>query len=1206
MFSAAPINAPLQSMFSAAPINAPLQSMFSAAPINAHPQPIFTAASINAHPQPIFTAASNNAPLLINYDNVTPHVPINLSTVPPANIGQSFHFAGAIPKQRPFETPVPVGNSTDQTRGFNTNELSIILQKQNDISLQLVQGQEKNSLPNKDLKVFDGSDLLMFKTFMLQFERAIETKCASAEDKLLYLEQFTAGKAKTLIQSCNHYDPLIAYNKAKKLLTEEYGNEHKIAMAYIAKLEQWPPITKENPEALNNFSIFLVNCSHYLENMSYNNQLQSPKEILNIIMKLPYKMRDQWRRKCFNLSKSGLNASFNLLVDFVREEAQLLRQPLFGNIADNSRPENKKDKGKSKVLFTETKPEDAPTQFDKKCDYCKKTNHCITTCKFFEVKTQSEKSQWIKKLGLCFSCLKRNHMSKDCNRKLTCKTCNKQHPTILHTSYQNKINFPGHSNFQSPSKEEENVTYSKNNTVRSSTTKVLHPVLSAKIRLPHNNKVITTNIVLDTGSTDCWIDESLLADLDVPLQKTNIKMTTMDKVACHTTVNVLNNLKVCDMDENISFTIPVTYTNKSNKWPFNKEDVPKERDTENYPHLPDLPFQFNGKPIGLLIGLNMPGFFRILRTIEGEENEPFASLYPLGWTLNGPVKGKNDASCRRIKVNHTDLHEQIEQYFSQDFIDNSNELGPSFEDKKWLDRVQSSITKLESNHYEIDLPFIDDDVFFPNNRKQVYNRFVSSIKRFKKKPDCYEGYSKFMKMMLDNKFMEQVPKEEIVTQPGKVWYLTHHGIYHKQKGKLRVVFNCSLKYAGTALNDQLLQGPDLVNNLVGVLLRFREESCAFSADIEKMYYQVKVPKSDRNFLRLFWVHNDNLDDVREFRLLVHVFGAKSSPSVANFALQQLAIPDDNDNENIKNAKKCLLNNFYVDDLLKSVKSKTEAISLINEVKTLAAAGGFNLTSFSSNSKMVLQNLTSQDLSQKLKEIDLLEDHLPADKALGVVWNPNRDTLSFNIKVSTDYTDITKRSILKQLASIYDPLGLASPVLIPAKRIFQETCNLKLLWDDPLPTNLKLKWIKWREDVNKLSNYEISRSLVECPGYGNHELHVFCDGSEIGYGAVVYLKSTNSLGFVNTKLLFSKARLTPLNRNTLKTTPRIELCSAKLGVELAQKVKNELTLELTGEYFWSDSVTVLSYIKSDSKRFHRFVENRVAFIRTYSKPEQWNT
>ena len=199
---------------------------------------------------------------------------------------------------------------------------------------------------------------------------------------------------------------------------------------------------------------------------------------------------------------------------------------------------------------------------------------------------------------------------------------------------------------------------------------------------------------------------------------------------------------------------------------------------------------------------------------------------------------------------------------------------------------------------------------------------------------------------------------------------------------------------------------------------------------------------------------------------------------------------------------------------------------------------------------------------------------------------------------------TKRTILRNIASIYDPIGIASPALIPARKLFQESCRRKLGWDDPLPADLLKIWNDWVENIKQLVHYKVPRCLKLFAIHTCVELHMFCDGSLTAYGAVAYLKFryADEAKDASVSLLASKSRLTPLCNSTLKTVPRIELCSAKLGVELVQKLKKEITYEITNEYYWSDSVTVLRYIKNDSRRFHRFVDNKVSFIRNYSRPD----
>lgn len=118
----------------------------------------------------------------------------------------------------------------------------------------------------------------------------------------------------------------------------------------------------------------------------------------------------------------------------------------------------------------------------------------------------------------------------------------------------------------------------------------------------------------------------------------------------------------------------------------------------------------------------------------------------------------------------------------------------------------------------------------------------------------------------------------------------HHRVYHPKKKKIRVVFDYSASFQGVSLNGQLLQGPDLKSTLTGVLTRFRMESVALMADIKSMFYQVKVPAEDSDLLRfLWWSKCDLSKDLEEFRMVVHLFGASSSPSCSNYALKKCAM-----------------------------------------------------------------------------------------------------------------------------------------------------------------------------------------------------------------------------------------------------------------------------------------------------------------------------
>ena len=176
-----------------------------------------------------------------------------------------------------------------------------------------------------------------------------------------------------------------------------------------------------------------------------------------------------------------------------------------------------------------------------------------------------------------------------------------------------------------------------------------------------------------------------------------------------------------------------------------------------------------------------------------------------------------------------------------------------------------------------------------------------------------------------------------------VWYVPHHPVLNPHKpDRVRCVFNAASNFHGISLNDLLLSGINLLANLMGNLLRFREKPIAMSADIEEIFLQVAVKPEDRNFLQFLWP--DENGSVVTYQYNRHIFGAKSSPTCANFALQRCA----RDNaEGHLFAAHVAQHNFYMDDLLISLNDKEEAVQLTDLTKRLAK-GGFKLTKWATN------------------------------------------------------------------------------------------------------------------------------------------------------------------------------------------------------------------------------------------------------------------
>ena len=173
-----------------------------------------------------------------------------------------------------------------------------------------------------------------------------------------------------------------------------------------------------------------------------------------------------------------------------------------------------------------------------------------------------------------------------------------------------------------------------------------------------------------------------------------------------------------------------------------------------------------------------------------------------------------------------------------------------------------------------------------------------------------------------------------------------------------VVFDCSAEFEGKSINKELLPGPELTNQIVSILIRFREERVAVMADVESMHYQVQVPENQQTYLKLLWWENHDIEcHPQEFVMCAHVFGGAFSGGCSNDALRRTAV--DNEAEFAKAAASTLLNNIYVDDLLKSVCNITIAKQLVKDVINMCRSGDFNLTKFVSNSKELLQSILQQ-------------------------------------------------------------------------------------------------------------------------------------------------------------------------------------------------------------------------------------------------------
>ena len=629
-----------------------------------------------------------------------------------------------------------------------------------------------------------------------------------------------------------------------------------------------------------------------------------------------------------------------------------------------------------------------------------------------------------------------------------------------------------------------------------------------------------------------------------------------------------------------------------------QDDLLKWSHLRDIAHNINLPNAHLAGEVHLLIGLDQPDILAPREVCRGDQGEPYATLSGLGWTLNGPTV---DNSSNEVSVNHiyaddssmTRLNHLVEGFWKLEDPVHLNDQAPSVTDREVVNLWNQEAMK-EGAHYVLPIPFKEKPPKLENNYSMAKHRLDLLGKRLKREPTLQRMYTAGIQESLQKGYAEEVTNFE--RSDGGVWYLPHHPVLHPKKpGKVRIVFDCAAKYRGTALNDCIHQGPDLTNKLLGVLLKFRQQPVALSADIEGMFCQVRVPPKERDVLRFLWWADDDPDKpVKLYRMTTHLFGGVWSPSAANFALRKVA--EHNQGIFSDDTIQTLLHNFYVDDCLKAVATKDQAIRLATELQELLASGGFRLTKWLCNSKRVMRSIPAEEWSKSLNKCNLDHDDLPCERALGVLWDVEQDTFIFDIKLPERPT--SKRGMLSTTSSVYDPLGFASPFVFKAKVLFQESTRPKMDWDEELPDKLATAWHKWLTDLPLLSELAVTRCLMPPDGDPSTvvHLHHFSDASERGYGAVTYIKINDKCN-----LVMAKAKLAPIKPTSI---PRLELLGAVVATDLDLLVKRHLEIPIDKTYFWTDSTIVLQYINSDDCQFQTFVANRISKIRERSNPDQW--
>lgn len=1081
--------------------------------------------------------------------------------------------------------------------------------------------------PQIELDTFSGNPL-DYDCFMVMFKESVEKRIRDPQSCLARLMKYLEGEAKELVTGCIHLPPAEGYKYAKELLQRRYGDKHRIACEYMKELKNWPKLKANDSASYRKLQSFIIKFEANM--ISRHSTYDTPELIQLLSKKLPIRGQFTWNRFVLKIRKTGREVKLKDFIGWIEEETTLVDDPLFSMEALSE------DKSKSTFIEHPKRTKSFLVGESKEviCAMCH-GNHDLDECAQYLRLKIDDRRKFLFRCRLCFACYKptsTSHSARTCERKRSCAECHGQHPTGLHGFVRKEHHLGDNRSSPIDSKMKVHLTHPLAVSASALSTSVISLcVVPVKIYHSSNPKVVTNSYaLLDNGSQGTFIMDRVVNELNVDGHKSSLSLRTIHGERKENCL-AIDNLVVAPRDDNNKINqinLPRTYS--ITNIPVDAEDIPTSAKLSHWPYLDVLrdvlPKTEDGIKVELLIGGNVPKALEPIKVIPSKNGGPYAYLTRLGWCIAGPISGmstevKNHLvavqneetgqlanhffklSSREVKDNT--LKEMLLSMYKIDFNENAT-VNESLADKysqeesRFLEMMKTNI-QLKDGHYELPLPFRDKDVQMPDNRKLALVRLNHLKKKLERNEKLSNDYISFMEELFKEGFAVTV-KDTSNHPNGNVWYIPHHPVYHPRKpNKIRVVFDCSATFQGVSLNSKLMQGPDLANQLVGVLHRFRQDRVAVIGDLKKMFYQVNVKKEHQDFLRFLWWPNGKFfEEPIDCKMRVHLFGAVSSPSCANFALKTAALQFRE--KYGKEASSVLQRNFYVDDMLKSTPTVKESLNLLSNVQKMCSEAGFHLEKIGSTSREVIDNVLCKDRMKGIQSLQLTHDSLPIERVLGVSWCIEND--HFNFRIVLQDKPLTRRGILSTVGSIYDPIGFAGPVMLSAKRVLQEICYEKRGWDDAISEEHRALWSRWRLELPSLEKVTISRCFFP-PSFGEIKevtLHHFCDASTIGYGQCSYLRFENIHKHFHCSFVMGKCRVAPLKAITI---PRLELVAATTSARVSRLINKELEIVPAKEVFWTDSMIVLGYISNATKPFQTFVANRVQTILENSKVEQWN-
>ena len=529
----------------------------------------------------------------------------------------------------------------------------------------------------------------------------------------------------------------------------------------------------------------------------------------------------------------------------------------------------------------------------------------------------------------------------------------------------------------------------------------------------------------------------------------------------------------------------------------------------------------------------------------------------------------------------------------------------SFQEEQELALIQSKLRYLEDqNCWITGYPWIIDPATLPDNYSAAYSTLCRTERTLEKDPTWQATYQKQIEDHRDRGVARKLTIPELIAWEGKpCLYLAHMALEQpkSESTPVRLVFNSSAKFKGLSLNDCLAKGPDCYNNnLLGMLIRFRENPIVLIGDIRKMYNSVLLEELEMHMHRFLWRDCDSSRKPDIWVITRVNLGDKPSGTIAITAKNNTAHMFSYIDEE---AAQMLIYCVYTDDIIDSILGEfSRALQRAQNAELILSKGGFSVKGWTFAGRGVPPEYIKKEIQQ----------------VLGMFFNAHRDVIFFPVRLNfsplrrkiptgPDLTEediphgipsiMTRRIVLSQsLRSPYDPVGFGSPVTLDSKVLLRETWQGGLGWDDPLSTPLVQKWTAYFISLFELAKIPFPRCLTPEDAVGSPQLILLSDGSETAYGCAAYVRWKLLSGKFWCRLMMAKSRIAPLSRVSV---PQMELNAAVLSKRIRAVIQEECRFKFEKVHHLIDSETVLCQLHKVAHRFRVYEGVRIGEIQAAS-------